>query len=151
METVAAKTRPGQPVDSKALIAAMKDALGDVLDDTTMKALEVSAVMESAGASKEEIEEMMTMIMNKGGGISQDFVENIKKAMAMGAGRTPEQTMEMLKDAMEEEMNSVTTCLRNTFLNRLEKIQITSSKFLSIKSQAAPISSLIKSKFLRGF
>ena len=118
METVAAKTRPGQPVDSKALIAAMKDALGDVLDDTTMKALEVSAVMESAGASKEEIEEMMTMIMNKGGGISQDFVENIKKAMAMGAGRTPEQTMEMLKDAMEEEMNSVTTCLRNTFLNR---------------------------------
>ena len=115
---MAAKTRPGQPVDSKALIAAMKDALGDVLDDTTMKALEVSAVMESAGASKEEIEEMMTMIMNKGGGISQDFVENIKKAMAMGAGRTPEQTMEMLKDAMEEEMNSVTTCLRNTFLNR---------------------------------
>ena len=76
--------------------------------------------MESAGASKEEIEEMMSMIMNKGGGISQDFVENIKKAMAMGAGagRTPEQTLEMLKDAMEEEMNSVTTCLRNTFLNR---------------------------------
>ena len=27
--------------------------------------------MESAGASKEEIEEMMSMIMNKGGGISQ--------------------------------------------------------------------------------
>ena len=42
METVAAKTKPGQPVDRKALIAAMKDALGDVLDDTTMKALEVS-------------------------------------------------------------------------------------------------------------
>ena len=45
LETVAAKTgsRPGgQPVDRKALIAAMKDALGDVLDDTTMKALEVS-------------------------------------------------------------------------------------------------------------
>ena len=41
LETVAAKTRPGQPVDQKALIAAMKDALGDVLDDTTMKALEV--------------------------------------------------------------------------------------------------------------
>ena len=42
METVAAKTsKPGQPVDRKALIAAMKDALGDVLDDTTMKALEV--------------------------------------------------------------------------------------------------------------
>merc|ERR1719384_1350210 len=54
--------------------------------------------------------------MNKGGGISQDFVENIKKAM--GAGRTPEQTLEMLKDVMEDEMNSVTTCLRNTFLNR---------------------------------
>ena len=31
---------------------------------------------------------------------------------------TPEQTLELLKDAMEEEMNSVTTCLRNTFLNR---------------------------------
>ena len=41
LETVAAKTKPGQPVDRKALIAAMKDALGDVLDDTTMKALEV--------------------------------------------------------------------------------------------------------------
>ncbi len=25
----------------------------------------------------------------------------------------------MLKDAMEEEMNSVTTCLRNTFLNKI--------------------------------
>ena len=42
LEAVAAKTRPGQPVDRKALIAAMKDALGDVLDDTTMKALEVT-------------------------------------------------------------------------------------------------------------
>ncbi len=70
--------------DTKSLIAAMKDALGDVLDDTTMKALEVSAVMESAGASKEEIEEMMSMIMNKGGGISQEFIENIKKAMEAG-------------------------------------------------------------------
>ena len=62
----------------------MKDALGDVLDSKTMKALEVSAVMESAGASKEEIEEMMSMIMNKGGGISQEFIENIKKAMEAG-------------------------------------------------------------------
>ena len=41
--------------------------------------------MESAGASKEEIEEMMSMIMNKGGGISTDFVDNIKKAMASGS------------------------------------------------------------------
>ena len=45
LEAVAAKTRPGQPVDRKALIAAMKDALGDVLDDTTMKALEVRRVV----------------------------------------------------------------------------------------------------------
>ena len=51
MESVAAKTRPGQPVDQKALIAAMKDALGDVLDDTTMKALEVSQV-KSGGAQE---------------------------------------------------------------------------------------------------
>ena len=50
METVAAKTsKPGQPVDRKALIAAMKDALGDVLDDTTMKALEVRRVVGMQG------------------------------------------------------------------------------------------------------
>jgi uncharacterized NAD-dependent epimerase/dehydratase family protein len=62
----------------------MKDALGDVLDETTMKALEVSSIMESAGASKDEIEEMMSMIMNKGGGISTEFINNIKKAMESG-------------------------------------------------------------------
>jgi hypothetical protein len=32
---------------------------------------------------------------------------------------TPEQTLEILKDAMEEEMNNVATCLRNTFLNKI--------------------------------
>ena len=36
----------------------------------------------AAGASKEEIEEMMQMIINKGGGISEEFLDSIKQAMA---------------------------------------------------------------------
>merc|ERR1711994_1031252 len=73
--------------------------------------------MSSAGASKEEIEEMMQMIMNKGGGISEAFIDSIKEAMVQGG--SPMQKLEALKAAMEEEMNSVTNALRNTFLNRV--------------------------------
>ena len=65
----------------------MKEALGGALDDVTLQALEVSAAMKDAGASEEEIEEMMAMIMNKGGGISEEFLDNIKKAMESGTIR----------------------------------------------------------------
>lgn len=32
---------------------------------------------------------------------------------------SPAKTLEMFKEAMEQEMNSVTNCLRNTFLNKI--------------------------------
>ncbi len=48
------------------------------------KSLEVHSLMEKAGASKEEIEEMMAMMMSKGGGISKDFLANISHAMESG-------------------------------------------------------------------
>ena len=41
--------------------------------------------MAAAGASQEEIEEMMAMIMSAGsGGISADFIAAIKEAMTLG-------------------------------------------------------------------
>ena len=46
--------------------------------------MEVSAVMAQAGASQEEIEEMMAMILSQGTGVSQDFIESIKEAMQGG-------------------------------------------------------------------
>merc|ERR1719433_1715682 len=79
--------------------------------------MEVQAAMAGAGASKEEIEEMMQMILNKGGGISADFIEAIKEAMTSGG--SPYEKLNALKAAMEEEMNSVTNALRNTFINRI--------------------------------
>lgn len=67
------------------LFSAMKAALGDLLDPCTLQAMEVSAAMAAAGASQEEIEEMMAMIMSAGsGGISADFMAAIKDAMAHG-------------------------------------------------------------------
>ena len=63
----------------------MKEALGDALDDVTLQAMEVGAAMKGAGASEEEIEEMMAMIMNKGGGISEEFLDSIKQAMETGS------------------------------------------------------------------
>jgi len=96
---------------------AMRGALGSVLDTTMLQAMEVQAAMAGAGASKEEIEEMMHMILNKGGGISSDFIEAIKDAMTSGG--SPFEKLNALKAAMEEEMNSVTNALRNTFLNRV--------------------------------
>ena len=97
--------------------------------------------MAAAGASKEEIEEMMQMIINKGGGISEEFLDSIKQAMAevclylfplfktiLQGGANPMAKLAALKNAMEEEMNSMTNALRNTFINRIpttEEIAIT--------------------------
>ena len=123
--------------DVKAIIRAMKEALGDALDDTTIEAMEVAACMEKAGADKEEIEEMMAMIMNKDGGVSQEFLNNLKAAMDAKGNQIinslaridaimcvyllvdPEETLRLLRNAVDEEMNSVTNCLRNTFLNKI--------------------------------
>ena len=66
------------------MIKALKDVAGDSLDDLTARALDVHAAMEKAGAGKEEIQEMMAMMMNKGGGVSQEFLDNIQKAMEAG-------------------------------------------------------------------
>ena len=57
----------------------MKKALGDIIDPVSLQAMEVSAVMAQAGASQEEIEEMMAMILSQGTGVSQDFIESIKE------------------------------------------------------------------------
>ena len=67
-----------------SLISAMKKALGDIIDPVSLQAMEVSAVMAQAGASQEEIEEMMAMILSQGTGVSQDFIESIKEAMQGG-------------------------------------------------------------------
>merc|ERR1711970_641742 len=112
MEATVRKKVPGKP-GSKDLMEAMKGCLGTVMDTSILQAMEVSAAMAGAGASKEEIEEMMQMILNKGGGISDDFIDAIKDAMA--AGGSPFDKLNALKTAMEEEMNSVT----NTFINRV--------------------------------
>ena len=115
IEATVQKQVPGKPGSN--LMEAMRGALGSVLDTTMLQAMEVQAAMAGAGASKEEIEEMMQMILNKGGGISSDFIEAIKDAMTSGG--SPFEKLNALKAAMEEEMNSVTNALRNTFLNRV--------------------------------
>jgi hypothetical protein len=119
MEATVRKSMPGSnPLANSNLMEAMKGALGGLLDISTLQAMEVSAAMAAAGASKAEIEEMMQMILNRGGGISDDFIESIKEAMAAG-GLSPLEKLNALKAAMEEEMNSVTNALRNTFINRI--------------------------------
>lgn len=111
------KSNPGAIKDTESLINALKDALGDSLDDVTLQALQVSAMMEKAGASKDEIEELMAMMMNKSGGISSEFLNDIKKAM--DSGGSPKEKLDMLKDAMDDEINSLTNTLRSTFLNKV--------------------------------
>lgn len=69
-------------LDAKSLIRIMKDALGDAMDDVTMDALEVADYMQKAGASKEEMAEMLSIIMSKDGGISQDFISKLKEAIS---------------------------------------------------------------------
>ena len=66
------------------LLSALKGALGDVLDPAALQAMEVSKAMSAAGASKEEIEEMMALILNRGGTVSQEFLEAIKEVMESG-------------------------------------------------------------------
>ena len=68
----------------EGLINAMKSALGDVLEPAALQAMEVSKAMAAAGASKEEIEEMMAVILNRGGTVSQEFLEAIKEVMEQG-------------------------------------------------------------------
>ena len=63
---------------------AMKAALGDIIDPVSLQAMEVSAVMAQAGASKDEIEEMMALLLSQGAGVSQDFLDAIKDAMTSG-------------------------------------------------------------------
>ena len=62
----------------------LKEAAGEAFDEVASKSMEVHSIMEKAGASKEEIEEMMAMMMSKGGGISKDFLSNITHAMDSG-------------------------------------------------------------------
>ena len=63
----------------------MQGALGDSLDPAAIQALEVGKMMKAAGATKEEIEEMMAMIMNRGGAVSQEFIDAIKDVMQHGS------------------------------------------------------------------
>ena len=71
-------------VGGSALLSAMKGAFGDVLDPAALQAMEVSKAMAAAGASKEEIEEMMAIILNRGGTVSHEFLEAIKEVMESG-------------------------------------------------------------------
>ena len=73
-----------QSISGEGLINAMKSALGDVLEPAALQAMEVSKAMAAAGASKEEIEEMMAVILNRGGTVSQEFLEAIKEVMESG-------------------------------------------------------------------
>ena len=74
-------------ISGSALINAMKGALGDILDPAALQAMEVSKAMAAAGASKEEIEEMMAVILNRGGTVSQEFLEAIKEVMELGGNK----------------------------------------------------------------
>ena len=66
------------------LINAMKTALGDLIDPVSFQAMEVSAVMAQAGASKEDIEEMMALLLSQGTGVSPDFIDAVKEAITSG-------------------------------------------------------------------
>ena len=76
--------RAFESILGEGLINAMKSALGDVLEPAALQAMEVSKAMAAAGASKEEIEEMMAVILNRGGTVSQEFLEAIKEVMESG-------------------------------------------------------------------
>ena len=67
-----------------ALLSAMKKALGNIIDPVSLQAMEVSAVMAQAGASKEEIEEMMALLLSQGSGVSPDFLDAVKDALTLG-------------------------------------------------------------------
>ena len=66
----------------------MKKTLGDIIDPVSLQAMEISAVMAQAGATQDDIEEMMAMILHQGSaGVSADFIESIKEAMQSGGGK----------------------------------------------------------------
>ena len=68
-----------------SILQAMKQALGDIIDPSSMQAMEVGAVMAQAGATKEEIEEMMALLLSQGSsGVSADFLDAVKEAMQGG-------------------------------------------------------------------
>ena len=54
------------------------------MDPVSLQAMEVSAVMAHAGASKEEIEEMMALLLSQGPGVSADFIDAVKDCITMG-------------------------------------------------------------------
>uniref|UniRef100_A0A0K2UBC5 Uncharacterized protein n=1 Tax=Lepeophtheirus salmonis TaxID=72036 RepID=A0A0K2UBC5_LEPSM len=97
------------------LLSVMEDNFGPaVFQQKTIDALVVNAFMEKAGASKDEVEELMLMMMNKGGGVSQHFVNSIQEIMKIGGNM--DMKLDALKLAMEEESNSLVNSLRNVFM-----------------------------------
>jgi len=74
-------------------------------------------VMAQAGATQEEIEEMMVLLLSQGTGVSPDFIDAVKDAMQFGG--SPMEKLAALKACIEEEVNSVNASLRNTFMNKI--------------------------------
>merc|ERR1719468_744764 len=110
----------------------MKTALGDLIDPVSFQAMEVSAVMAQAGASKEDIEEMMALLLSQGTGVSPDFIDAVKEAITSGGSAGDR--LALLKLAIEEEVNSVGASLRNTFMNKIptaEDIRQTCNTFMN--------------------
>lgn len=71
----------------------MKESFGDALDETSIEAMQVGAYLNGFGASRDEVEEIMAMIMNRDGCTSPDFIGNLKKIMESGgASFIPERT-----------------------------------------------------------
>merc|ERR1719323_1948978 len=60
---------------------------------------------------------MMAVVMESGGTDSQEFLEAIKEVMESGGN--PYETLEMLRATLEEEMNSTTNALRQTFMTKI--------------------------------
>eukprot|EP00096_Caligus_rogercresseyi_P007094 TRINITY_DN2449_c0_g1_i2.p1 TRINITY_DN2449_c0_g1~~TRINITY_DN2449_c0_g1_i2.p1 ORF type:complete len:654 (+),score=142.93 TRINITY_DN2449_c0_g1_i2:291-1964(+) len=97
------------------LLSVMEDNFGSsVFQQKTVEALFVNAFMEKAGASKDEIEELMLMMMNKSGGVSQHFLSSIQEIMKVDGNTNIK--LDALKLAMEEEVNSLVNSLRSVFM-----------------------------------
>merc|ERR1712223_1120918 len=117
MKLIEAAINSSSDASGMNLINAMKNALGDIMDPVSIQAMEVSAVMAQAGATKEEIEEMMALLLSQGSGGSPDFIDAVKDAMTCGG--SPTERLAALKACIEEEINSVGASLRNTFMNKI--------------------------------
>ncbi len=46
--------------------------------------MQVHALMSKAGATSDEIEEMMALLLNRAGCTSEEFIDNVKQAMEKG-------------------------------------------------------------------